>query len=114
MCIVVDMGDLFHQLVPDEFILQTFEVMGKRQDVDFQVLTKRARRMAELFHGTKLPKNIWIGATAENQAMADARIPELLKVDAAVRFLSVEPMLEPITLDLSGIDWVICGGESGG
>jgi protein gp37 len=81
--------------------------------VDFQILSKRAKRMANLFQGTKLPANIWMGTTTENQSMADARIPELLKLDAPIRFLSIEPQLEPVTVDLSGISWVICGAESG-
>lgn len=112
MAFVVDMGDLFHHLVPDEFIKKAVEVMAGRPDVDFQILTKRPERMAVLF--SSVPDNVWIGATVENQEAADRRIPHLQKINASVRFLSVEPMLEPVHSDLAGIHWVICGGESGG
>jgi protein gp37 len=111
MVFLVDLGDLFHSNVPDGFITAAIDELGKRQDVVWQVLTKRAERMASLLRD--VPENVWIGATAENQEMAERRLPHLLKVGAAVRFLSVEPMLEPMQLDLSGISWVICGGESG-
>lgn len=111
MVFVVDMGDLFHPNVPDDFIKHAITAMGTRTDIDFQILTKRPERMATLL--SEVPDNVWIGATLENQAAADQRLPHLLRVQAKVRFLTVEPMLEPMTLALDGIDWVICGGESG-
>lgn len=114
MVFVCDMGDLFHDLVPDAFILDAVRLLGQKKGIDWQILTKRAKRMAELLSGVELPDNLWIGVTVENQEKADARLPLLRQVKAKVRFISVEPMLTPITLDLSGIHWVICGGESGG
>lgn len=113
MVFVCDMGDLFHDLVPDHFILDVIRLSGERKGVDWQILTKRAQRMAGLLSSIELPANLWIGVTAENQAMAERRIPHLLAVKAAVRFLSVEPMLERMVVPLDGLHWVICGGESG-
>jgi protein gp37 len=114
MCFVVDMGDLFHPRVPEDFIMQALGIMGDRADVDWQVLTKRPERMAALWGDVRpWPGNVWAGVTAETQAMAAARIPHLARVPAPVRFVSVEPMLEPVILDLGGLAWVICGGESG-
>ncbi len=99
---VCDTGDLFHEAVPFEFISEAFSVMATRMSVDWQVLTKRPARMLEfvLWRGDGLPvsRNIWLGVTAENQETADERIPLLLEVPAAVRFVSVEPMLGPVDL----------------
>lgn len=111
MVFIGDMGDIAHPRVPDDFIREVFSVLESRPDIDWQILSKRIDRLASLI--TSVPDHIWLGATTENQAMADARIPHLLAIDAAVRFLSVEPMLAPIQLDLNGIHWVIVGGESG-
>jgi protein gp37 len=111
MVFVCDMGDLFHHNVQDEFILRAINAMRNRDDIDFQILTKRVERMASLL--TDVPENVWVGVTAENQEMANRRIPHLLKIKAKIRFLSVEPMLERMELNLSGIHWVICGAESG-
>jgi protein gp37 len=110
---VNSMSDLFHEDVPEGFIRRVFEVMGEADWHIFQVLTKRAQRLAELAPRLPWPSNVWQGVSVENQRYA-ARIGELVKVPAAVRFLSVEPLLGPITgLPLDGIDWVIVGGESG-
>lgn len=164
---VCSMGDLFHEDVPDEFIARIWGIMAKCLNHTFQVITKRPHRMMEWLSRVKdwegwkthngeppnvyggsgiivgynmwpLP-NVWLGVTAENQQMADERIPILLETPAAVRFVSVEPMLGPVDLisnDYLGgcincevcldnpktcinraqdrkIDWVICGGESG-
>ena len=137
----VDLGDLFHPEVPDEFILEALQVMARRDDVDWAVLTKRAERLAyfDLLHLTEgFPPNVWVGVTVENQKRANERIPLLLKVRAAVRWLSLEPMLEPIDLVLSifvpdvwdrlhpdhdcllaaslhrsGLHWIVLGAESG-
>ena len=113
---VCDMGDLFHPNVPDTFIEQALDVMAARSDVDWQVLTKRAERMAEIGQALGWPSNVWAMVTVENQKAADERIPYLLQVPARVRGLSCEPLLEP--LDLSNwfwcnVSWIIVGGESG-
>lgn len=158
---VCSMGDLFHEDVPDEFIARIWAIIASCQRHTFLVLTKRPQRMLEwvkrikdwegykthngepctAYGGTgiivgykdwPLP-NVWLGVTAENQARADERIPILLQIPAAVRFVSVEPMLGQV--DIAGylgfngprrmgdgltyywtapkLDWVICGGESG-
>lgn len=139
---VNSMSDLFHEKVPDEWIAEIWRVMFKVQRHTYQVLTKRAERMAELtprlveVFGV-LP-NIWLGVSVEDQAAADERIPHLLRTPAAVRFLSVEPLLGPVRIGFRGQDsgyrekqrqrpvpessilnpdpclhWVIVGGESG-
>lgn len=149
------MGDLFHPDVPDEFINEVFNTMSNAQWFHghrFMVLTKRPERMktvieaieADIMEQRKpiknpdgsttqkltfsLPlNNIWLGVTAENQARADERIPILLQIPAAKRFVSIEPMLGPVDImqyllpqvytppypDRSALDWSICGGESG-
>lgn len=150
---VNSMSDLFHPWVPDEWIDRIFVVMALASKHTFQILTKRPDRMAqylgrhdiclrwqeriaymadgdidvdEAIQWTRkwLP-NVWIGVTAENQETADERIPLLLHTPAALRFVSVEPMLGPVDLchaafngadsfsAMAGIDWVIVGGESG-
>lgn len=111
MVFVVDMGDLFHANIPDDFILEAIKGMGHRPDIDFQILTKRVERMASLLGG--VPDNVWLGVTIEDQRRGDERLPYLRQVKAKVRYVSIEPMLESVRLDLSGIHWVICGGESG-
>lgn len=113
MCFVCDMGDIAHPNVPDDVITQALDMLGSRPDVDWQVLTKRAGRMAGLLDGSELPPNVWYGVTVENQRAADERLPLLRRVSAVVRFVSVEPMLGPVRLDLAGVHWVIIGGESG-
>ena len=115
---VNSMSDLFHDKVPEDFITAVFDVMIKAHWHTFQVLTKRPERMAEFttkyFAGKKLPPNIWLGASAENQKALDERLPHLRKVVAAVRWLSCEPLIGPIQFDsLKGIHWIVAGGESG-
>lgn len=110
---VNSMSDLFHDRVPDEFIFSVFETMKLAHWHNFQVLTKRADRLKSL--NSKLPwaKNIWMGVSVENRKCVE-RINALAECDAAVRFLSVEPLLELIdNLPLDRINWVIVGGESG-
>lgn len=110
---VNSMSDLFHEEVPAEFIRRIFEVMARCGRHQFQVLTKRSGRLAELAGGLPWPPNVWMGVTVER---ADClwRIDDLRRVPAAVRFLSCEPLLGPLEgLDLTGIGWVIVGGESG-
>jgi protein gp37 len=110
---VNSMSDLFHEEVPDEFIIRAFDVMKKANWHLFQILTKRAERLAELAPKLPWPQNVWQGVSIES-ADYTWRVNSLQKVPAAVRFLSVEPLLGPISkLPLKGISWVIVGGESG-
>ncbi len=110
---VNSMSDLFHEDVPFDFIQRLFSTMEKCPQHNFQVLTKRSRRLAALAHLLPWPGNIWAGVTVENAAVA-SRIRDLQTVPAALRFLSCEPLLGPLDhLDLAGIHWVIVGGESG-
>ena len=110
---VTDMGDLFHEKVPDEFIFQVFETMLMVPQHRFYVLTKRAERLGEL--GSKLPWKpwIWAGVTIEADRYLD-RIDHLKKLPPEVnKFLMLEPLLSPMPeLDLSGIHWVVVGGET--
>lgn len=111
---VNSMSDLFHEKVPFEFIRRVFDVMGRARQHTFQVLTKRPSRMAKFCKGIEVPANVWLGTSVENRRHGVPRIDHLRDVEAAVRFLSIEPLLEDLgTLDLSGISWVIVGGESG-
>ena len=110
---VNSMSDLFHEDVPVGFILRVFDVMQQSHWHLFQVLTKRSGRLAEMAPLLPWPGNVWIGVTVESTECVD-RIDDLRSVPAAVRFLSLEPLLAPLPgLDLEGIDWVIVGGESG-
>ncbi len=119
---VNSMSDLFHEDVPFEFIMEVLFVIRKCPQHTFQILTKRPQRMLDFF--TKYAEcgaghNIWLGVSVEDQATADERIPLLLQVPAAVRFLSCEPLLWAIDLHIdwlwcySHINWIIAGGESG-
>jgi protein gp37 len=113
MVFVNSMSDLFHEGIPIQFIQSVFDVMNQCQHHTFQVLTKRAERLSEVFPLLDWTPNIWMGVTVENNKHLD-RIKNLRKVPAAIRFLSLEPLLGPLDhLDLSEIDWVITGGESG-
>ena len=111
---VNSMSDLFHEEVPLEFIQKVFDVMVEADRHIFQVLTKRHERLLEVFEELPWPPNVWMGVSVENQYWAEKRIPNLIKVPASIRFLSVEPLLKPLTLGpyLNDIDWVIVGGES--
>jgi protein gp37 len=146
MIFVCSMTDLFADFVSDEWIDRIFTVMAMAKNHTFQVLTKRADRMKAYCTNLALGKrnirfgdnhidwplpNVWLGVSAERQVEADERIPLLLQTTAAVRFVSVEPMLGPIDLTRLGVrshhswpenvlikhldylDWVIVGGESG-
>lgn len=117
---VNSMSDLFHDAVTYEFWRAVVGVATDCPQHQFLILTKRPERMLEFSEGCSPTPNMWMGVSVENQKAAAERIPVLLKVPAAIRFLSVEPMLEPINLDFgdkaeSGVElkWVICGGESG-
>jgi protein gp37 len=110
---VNSMSDIFHKAAPFDFIYQIFTVMKNASWHRFQVLTKRSHRLVELAPLLPWAKNIWMGVTVENSDYT-YRIDHLRMVNAAVRFLSLEPLLGPMPeLDLSRIDWVILGGESG-
>lgn len=110
---VNSMGDLFHEKVSFEFIWDVFKVMNENKRHIFQILTKRSGRLVELAPQLKWSENIWMGVTVENNDYV-FRADDLRKVNCAVRFLSLEPLLAPIPdLDLKKIDWVIVGGESG-
>lgn len=110
---VNSMSDLFHVDVPLDFIQRVFKVMRETPQHRYQVLTKRADRLAELAPFIDWPPNVWMGVSVENLKYAD-RIDHLRTVPAAVRFLSLEPLLGPLPeLDLTDIHWAIVGGESG-
>lgn len=110
---VNSMSDLFHDAVPLDFIQKVFKVMERANHHVFQVLTKRAERLAQLSSVLNWPENVWMGVTVE-QSDYKSRIDYLRLTDAAVKFLSIEPLLDDLgELDLFGIDWVIVGGESG-
>jgi len=110
---VNSMSDLFHEEIPFTFIEQVFKVMNSASIHTFQILTKRADRLAALSPKLNWTSNIWQGVTVENSKHKD-RIDALRAVEAAVRFISFEPLLDNIgQVDLSGIHWAIVGGESG-
>lgn len=110
---VNSMSDLFHKEVSLEFILRIFDVMRRAHWHQFQVLTKRAERLLELDPYIEWPGNVWMGVSVENAAYVH-RIDLLRQTSAVIKFLSLEPLLGPLTnLKLNGINWVIVGGESG-
>lgn len=110
---VCSMSDLFHPHVPLDFLLDVFDVMARACWHRFQILTKRASLLARLSPSLPCPENVWIGVTVES-AQYLSRVDHLRRTGAAIKFLSLEPLLGPIPhLNLAGIDWVIVGGESG-
>ncbi len=110
---VNSMSDLFHEDVPLEFIRQVFDVMNRCPQHTFQVLTKRPEVAAEYSAALEWAPNIWMGTSIESAEYAE-RVANLRRTGAAVKFLSVEPLLGPIPrLPLEDVDWVIVGGESG-
>jgi len=110
---VNSMSDLFHEQIPTKFIKEVFSVMAENKRHTFQVLTKRHKRLRELSESLQWSENIWMGVTIESNDYVD-RAEYLRKVNASVRFISLEPLLGPVPdLELDGIDWVIVGGESG-
>lgn len=127
---VCSMSDLFHHDVPDAFIARVFDVMRSTPQHTYQVLTKRPERMCLFLRGWRPPDNIWLGTSCEDQQRFDERVGHLLNCRGAVRFLSCEPLLGPISFSgmpgfagggvfrgrpapWKSIDWVIVGGESG-
>ena len=110
---VNSMSDLFHPDVPDEFIDDVFRIMADTPRHTFQVLTKRAQRLSRIAKRLPWPDNVWMGVSVETDRYG-FRANHLRQVPAAVRFISAEPLLGPLPkLDLTDIDWVIAGGESG-
>lgn len=110
---VCSMGDLFHESVPFEFVDKVMETIFATPQHRYQLLTKRAERMAEYFSTRNVPDNAWLGVTVECKNSI-SRIDYLRHIPAQVRFLSCEPLLEDLgVLDLENINWIIVGGESG-
>jgi protein gp37 len=114
---VNSMSDLFHARVPIGFVREVVAVMAETPQHTYQILTKRSRRLRRIAASLDWPANVWMGVSVENSDHL-YRIDDLRQVPAVVRFLSAEPLLGPLftgtaTLDLTGIDWVITGGESG-
>lgn len=110
---VCSMADLFHESVSFEFIDRVLETIRQTKHHRYQILTKRATRMTEYFSQSVIPENVWLGVTVE-AVEAKSRMDSLRGLPASIRFLSCEPLIEDLgKLDLSGIDWVIVGGESG-
>ena len=111
---VCSMSDLFHKDVPFEFVDKVIQVIKDTPQHRYQLLTKRAERMKDYFMTREVPKNVWVGVTVEVQT-SKSRIDALRTIkNAPIRFLSCEPLLEDLgELDLTSIDWIIVGGESG-
>ena len=113
MIFVNSMSDLFHDDVPDSFILKVFEVMRQARWHTFQVLTKRSERLVTIKSKINWPGNVWMGVSIENVDFAKLA-DDLKRSGSIVKFLSMEPLLGPVgRIVLDGIDWVIVGGESG-
>jgi protein gp37 len=112
---VNSMSDLFHDQVSDEFILSVWQVMRETPQHNYQILTKRPRRMAAVVSSlvNDVLANVWLGTSVENEDVVD-RIQELRVVPAAIRFISFEPLIGSVgKINLNGIHWAIVGGESG-
>lgn len=116
MYFVNSMSDLFHNGISFEFLDQVFDVIRRTPQHTYQILTKRATTMRKYFNqGSRIvPDNVWLGVSVENRKYGLPRIDDLRQINAGIRFLSVEPLLEDIgEIDLTDIHWVIVGGESG-
>jgi protein gp37 len=110
---VNSMSDLFHEDIPDEFIMKVFDTMKQAYWHTFQILTKRSKRMLKIANRLPWPENIWMGVTVETSKQL-FRLYDLEKVPAFIRFVSMEPLLGPIhRFPYEIVDWVIVGGESG-
>ncbi|MDE3022697.1 MAG: phage Gp37/Gp68 family protein [Pseudomonadota bacterium] len=111
---VNSMSDLFHEDIPDQFLDQVFSIIRQTPQHTYQILTKRAERLPDYFADRQCPRNVWLGVSVEDKQYGLPRIDYLRQVDAAIRFLSVEPLLEDLgDMNLRDIHWVIVGGESG-
>jgi len=110
---VNSMSDLFHEKMPFEYLDKVFEVIRKTPHHYYQILTKRDKNLKKYFKIRQVPSNVWLGVTVENKN-AKNRIESLISIDATIRFVSIEPLIGDVgLLDLSGVHWVIVGGESG-
>ncbi len=110
---VCSMSDIFNEKISFEFVDKIFTVIQNTPQHTYQILTKRAKRMAEYFKDKEIPYNVWIGITVENRK-AISRINSIRSLKAKVKFLSCEPLLEDLgKMNLNGINWIIVGGESG-
>jgi protein gp37 len=113
MIFVNSMSDTFHKEVPTEFILRMFDIMRQSPQHTFQLLTKRPERVSKMNAAIDWPDNVWMGTSVGN-ACALHRVDLLRKCDAKVKWLSLEPLIGSLAgLDVTGIDWVVVGGESG-
>ncbi|VAV84675.1 Bacteriophage protein gp37 [hydrothermal vent metagenome] len=113
MFFVNSMSDLFHEDMPFDYLNRVFDVIEQTPHHQYQILTKRENILNDYFSKRKVPKNVWLGVTVENKKSRN-RIDILRNIDAEIRFLSLEPLLEDLgELDLSNIHWAIVGGESG-
>ena len=111
---VNSMSDLFHEDIPDRFLDEAFDVIRHTPQHTYQILTKRAERLPVYFSERQCPSNVWLGVSVEDRVNGLPRIDHLRQVQAPVLFLSAEPLLEDLgEMDLTGIHWVIVGGESG-
>lgn len=111
---VNSMSDLFHEEIDFDFLDQVFDVISQTPRHTYQILSKRAARMQRYFSTRTVPPNAWLGVTVEDREYGVPRIAHLKAIDARIKFLSCEPLLEALgALDLTGIQWVIVGGESG-
>lgn len=110
---VCSMSDIFHENVPFEFVDNIMKTIKETPQHRYQILTKRSQRMVEYFETRNIPQNVWLGVTVECKD-SKSRIDDLRKLDATVKFLSCEPLIEDLgEMNLDGIDWIIVGGESG-
>lgn len=111
---VNSMSDLFHEQMPTVFLDQIFDVINDTPQHIYQILTKREIRMNDYFRDKIIPKNVWLGVSVEDKKSGLIRIDFLRNLNASIKFLSIEPLLEDLgVLNLKSIDWVIVGGESG-
>jgi protein gp37 len=111
---VNSMSDLFHEKMPTSFLNKILGVIDLTPQHIYQILTKREDAMFDYFQNRNVPENIWLGVTVEDRKSGVSRIDKLRNINATIKFLSVEPLLEDLgEVDFSGIDWVIVGGESG-
>jgi len=111
---VNSMSDLFHEDMPVDFLDKILNIIDLTPQHIYQILTKREDAMFKYFSNRQVPENIWLGVSVEDKKSGVPRIDKLRNIEATIKFLSVEPLLEDIgQIDLKGIDWVIVGGESG-